>query len=62
MCNTDSGVCTPYRLVEHGTQHYTIGSVLSTSVSTHRVIWTPHVGLFVLTSGPVEALAENIPF
>ena len=32
---------TPSRLVAHGTQHDTIGSMLSTSVSTHRVIGTP---------------------
>ena len=46
MCTTDSEVCTPSRLVENGT-HDTIGSILSTSVSsTHHdgvntVIGTP---------------------
>ena len=44
VCTTDFGVCTPSRLVEHGTQHDTTGSVSSTSVSTHRVFGTPHVG------------------
>ena len=29
------------RLVEHGTQHDMIGSILSKCVSTHRVIGTP---------------------
>ena len=41
---TNSGVCTHSRLVEHGTQHNTAGSVSSTSVSTHCVFGTPHVG------------------
>ena len=45
----DNMVCTPSPLVEHyGTLHDTIGSILSTSVSTHRVIGTPQVGWFVL--------------
>ena len=43
VCTTDSGVCTPSRLVEHPSQHDTIGSILSTNVSTHRVIGTPDV-------------------
>ena len=42
-CTTDSGVCTPTRLVEQGTQYYMIGSILSTNVSKRRVIGTPHV-------------------
>ena len=43
VCTTDSEVCTPPLLVEHGTQHDIIDSIYSTSVSTHRVIGTPHV-------------------
>ena len=31
----DSWVCMPSRLIEHGTQHDTIGSILSRSVSTY---------------------------
>ena len=48
VCITDSEVRTHSRLVDHGTQHDTIGKILSTSVSTHRVIGTPHVQWFVL--------------
>ena len=45
VCTTDFGECTqctPSRLVEHGTQHDTIGSILSTSVSTRLVNGTLH--------------------
>ena len=48
VCTADSGVCTPSRLVEHGTQRDMIGSIQSISVSrpTRRVIVirSPHVG------------------
>ena len=39
-CTTDSGACTPSRLVEHSTRQERIGSFVSTSVSTHRVVKT----------------------
>ena len=48
MCTTDSGVCTPSQLVEHGTKHDTtiaIGSILSTSVSTRRTMWSHMFGV-----------------
>ena len=41
MTKVDGGLVSLQRLVEHGTQHDTIDSILSTSVSTHRVIGTP---------------------
>ena len=34
-------MCTPSRLVENGTQYDTIGSIVSTSITRHRVIGTP---------------------
>ena len=38
-------LCTPSRLVECSTKHDTVGSILSTSVSTRRVIGTPSISM-----------------
>ena len=43
VCTTDFGECMPSQLAEHGTQHDTIGSILSTSVRTHCVIGTASI-------------------
>ena len=50
------------QLVEHDTRHDTIGSILSTSVSSSNHDGVNRTVSILETSGPVAALAANIPF
>ena len=37
VCSTDSGMCKPSRLLKHGAEHDTIGSILSNSVNKIKI-------------------------